>query len=90
MTATVERLAANGIAFRAVTLAGRPAECIANLANAEKVDEILMGVQHPTPLLSWLRPETVSAIAARTDIPVTIIGRAREPAVASPVVAAIA
>jgi len=80
MAEAIERLARAGIAFRAMTAVGSPAEGIAAVAEAEQVDEILMGVGRHPRWLRWLNPSIAQGVVARTDIPVAVMARGRESA----------
>jgi nucleotide-binding universal stress UspA family protein len=78
MARAIEGLSGAGIAFRALTEIGGIAERIAAVAEAERVDQIVMGVgRHPC----WLRrltPSIAEAVAARSDVPVAVIARGKE------------
>lgn len=50
------------------------------VAEAEQVDEILMGVGRHPRWLRWLKPPIAQGVAARTDIPVAVMARGRESA----------
>ena len=77
MAGAIERLSRAGIRFRALAELGSPAERIAAVAEAENVDEILMGVgRHPR----WLGPSIAQEVIARTDIPVAVMARGKESA----------
>jgi nucleotide-binding universal stress UspA family protein len=75
MAEAIEHLSRCGIPFRAMTEVGSPGERIAAVAEAQHVDEILMGVgRHPT-WLAWLFPSTPRAVVAHTDVPVAVMAR---------------
>lgn len=80
MAGAIARLSRAGISFRALTEVGQPAERIAAVAEAEQVDEILMGVGRHPRWLRWLKPPIAQGVAARTDIPVAVMARGRESA----------
>lgn len=75
MAEAIARLARAGIPYRALTEAGSPAERIAAVAEAESVDEILMGVGRHPRWLAWLRPSVAQGVIARTGIPVAVMAR---------------
>ena len=75
MTSAIELLSRAEIPFRAMTDVGDPAEQIAALAEAERVDEILMGVRRHPRWLQWLLPSMPRAVVALTDVPVLVLGR---------------
>jgi nucleotide-binding universal stress UspA family protein len=78
MAGVIERFAHSRIPFRAVMVIGDPAERIAELAEAERVDEILIGELRRPHWLRWLMPAPAEAIAACTDIPVTVVARGKK------------
>jgi nucleotide-binding universal stress UspA family protein len=78
MAGAIERLARAGIPFRALSEVGSPAERIASLAEAEDVDEILMGVGRHPRWLRWLNPSIAQDVIARTDIPVAVMAHGEE------------
>ena len=78
MAGVMERFASKRIAFRAAMVIGAPAECIAEVAEAEHVDEILIGERRRPHWLRWLMPSPAEEIAARTDIPVTVVARGKK------------
>jgi nucleotide-binding universal stress UspA family protein len=78
MAGAIGRLSRAGVAFRALTAVGSPAERIAAVAEAEQVDEILMGVGRHPQWLRWLNPSIAQGVVARTDIPVAVVARGRE------------
>ena len=80
MAEAIERLSRAGIAFRALGAVGSPAERIAAVAEAERVDEILMGVGRHPQWLRWLNPSIAQGVVARTDTPVVVMARGRESA----------
>ena len=80
MAEAIEPLARAGITFRALTAVGSPAERIAAVAEAEQVDEILMGVGRHPQWLRWLNPSIAQGVVARTDIPVAVMARGRQSA----------
>jgi len=86
----VERLARNRIPFRATMEIGAPAERIAAVAEAEQVDEILIGVRRHSGWLRWLMPSAAQEIAARTDVPVTVVARGKESALERYVIPGVA
>jgi len=80
MAGAIERLSRAGIPFVATTAIGSPAERIAAVAKAERVDEILMGVGRHPQWLRWLNPSIAQGVVARTDIPVAVMARGKESA----------
>jgi nucleotide-binding universal stress UspA family protein len=74
----IERLSHAGIPLRAIAEVGQPAERIAKVAMAERVDEILMGTGRHPAWLRWLNPSVAQDVLARTDIPVTVFARGRQ------------
>jgi nucleotide-binding universal stress UspA family protein len=78
MARAIERLSLAGIAFRALTDVGAIAERIAAVAEAERVDQIVMGVGRHPQWLRWLNPSIAQAVVARTDVPVAVLGRGKE------------
>jgi len=80
MAEAIERLSRAGIPFVATTEIGAPAERIAAVAEAERVDEILMGVGRHPQWLRWLNPSIAQGVVARTDIPVAVMARGKESA----------
>ena len=80
MAGAIERLSRAGVPFRALTEVGSPVERIAAVAEAEQVDEILMGVGRHPRWLRWLNPSIAQGVVARTDIPVAVMARGRESA----------
>ena len=77
MARAIEALADAGIAFRALSETGKPAERIAAVAEREQVDEIMMGVGRHPAWLRWLNPSIAQGVMALTDIPVTVLARGR-------------
>lgn len=77
MASAIEHLSRAGIPFRAMTEVGSPAECIASVAEAQHVDEILMGVGRHPKWLAWLLPSTPRAIVEHTDVPVAVMARGK-------------
>jgi len=77
MAFAIERLSRAGIPFRAMTEVGTPAERIAAVAKAQRVDEILMGVGRHPQWLAWLYPSTPRAVVAHTDVPVAVMARGK-------------
>ncbi len=77
MAQAIEALAAAGIAFRALSETGKPAERIAAVAEREQVDEIMMGIGRHPAWLRWLNPSIAQGVMALTDIPVTVLARGR-------------
>jgi nucleotide-binding universal stress UspA family protein len=75
MASAIERMSQAGIPFRAMTELGSPAERIAAVAEAQSVDEILMGVRRHPHSLAWLYPSMPRAIAEHTDVPVVVLAR---------------
>ena len=71
----IERLARAGVPHRALTELGPPAERIAAVAEAEGVDEILIGAGRHPWWLRWLDPSVAQGVIARTDIPVAVMAR---------------
>ncbi len=80
MASAIERLSRAGISFRALTEVGSPVERIAAVAEAEQVDEILMGVGRHSRWLRWLNPSIAQGVGARTDIPVAVMAHGKESA----------
>jgi nucleotide-binding universal stress UspA family protein len=80
MAGAIERLARAGIPHRALTEVGAPAERIAAVAEAEGVDEVLMGVGRHPRWLRWLNPSIAQGVIARTDIPVAVMAHGEESA----------
>ncbi len=78
MAVAIEHLSRAGIPLRALTEMGSPAERIAAVAEAEQVDEILMGVGRHSRWLRWLKPSIAQGVGARTDIPVAVMAHGRE------------
>jgi len=78
MAGVIERFARSRIPFRAAMVIGAPAECIAEVAEAEHVDEIVIGELRRPHWLRWLMPSPAEDIAARTDIPVTVVARGKK------------
>ena len=75
MASAIELLSRAGIPFRAMTDVGTPAERIAALAEAQRVDQILMGVLRHPRWLQWLLPSMPQAVVALTDVPVLVLER---------------
>lgn len=73
----VERLTEWHVPFVALTETGAPAACIAQVAEREAVDEIVMGVGRHPAWLRLLNPSIAQAVSAHTDIPVTVLARGR-------------
>ena len=71
----IKRLERARIPYRALAEVGSPAERIAAVAEAEAVDEILMGVGRHPWWLRWLLPSIAQGVIARTDIPVAVMAR---------------
>jgi nucleotide-binding universal stress UspA family protein len=71
-------MARAGIPFRALSEVGSPAERIASLAEAEDVDEIVMGVGRHPRWLRWFNPSIAQDVIARTDIPVAVMAHGEE------------
>ena len=80
MAGAIERLSRAGIPFVATTEVGSPADRIAAVANAERVDEILMGVGRHPQWLRWLNPSIAQGVVARTDITVAVMARGKQSA----------
>jgi nucleotide-binding universal stress UspA family protein len=78
MAGAIERLARAGIPHRALTEVGVPAVRIAAVAEAEGVDEILIGVARHPRWVRWLNPSIADGVAARTDIPVAVTAHGEE------------
>ena len=77
MAEAVERLADAGVPFRAMTDLGRPAERIAAVAEAERVDEVMIGVGRHPAWLRFVNPSIAQEVMELTDIPVTVLARGR-------------
>ena len=75
MASAIELLSRAGIPFRAMTDVGTPAERIAALAEAQRVDQVLMGVRRHPRGLQGLLPSMPQAVVALTDVPVLVLGR---------------
>ena len=75
MARAIEALSLAGIAFRAVSETGVPAERIAAVAEREQIDEIMMGVGRHPAWLRWVNPSIAQGVMERTDIPVTVFAR---------------
>jgi nucleotide-binding universal stress UspA family protein len=75
MARAIEALSLAGIPFSALAETGVPAERIAAVAQAEKVDEVMMGVGRHPAWLRWFNPSIAQGVMARTDIPVTVLAR---------------
>lgn len=78
MAGVIERFAHSRIPFRAAMVIGTPPERIAEVAEAERVDEILIGELRRPRWLRWLMPSPAEAIASLTDIPVTVVARGKK------------
>jgi nucleotide-binding universal stress UspA family protein len=77
MARAIEVLSLTGMALRALSETGAPAERIAAVAEREQVDEIMMGVGRHPLWLRWLNPSIAQGVMARTDIPLTLFARGR-------------
>lgn len=77
MAEAMERLAGAGVPVRAMTDLGRPAERIAAVAEAERVDEVMIGVGRHPAWLRFVNPSIAQEVMALTDIPVTVLARGR-------------
>jgi nucleotide-binding universal stress UspA family protein len=75
MARAIEALSLARIPFTALAETGVPAERIAAVAAAEKVDEVMMGVGRHPAWLRWFNPSIAQGVMARTDIPVTVLAR---------------
>jgi nucleotide-binding universal stress UspA family protein len=75
MAPAIETLTRVGIPFVALSELGSPAAAIAEVAQRENVDEIVMGVGRHPEWLRWLNPSIARGVMARTDIPVTVLAR---------------
>jgi len=75
MAAAIEHLSCAGIPFRAMTDVGSPAQCIAAVAEAQHVDQILMGVTRRSPWADLLLPSMARAVGEQTSVPVTLVPR---------------
>ena len=75
LASAIERLSRAGIPFRAMADIGCPADRIVALAEAQRVDEILIGVRRYPRWLEWLMPSMPRAVVARTDVPVLVLAR---------------
>jgi len=78
MAGAIERLSHARIPHRALTEVGSPAERIAAVAEAEDVDEILMGVGRHPRWVRWLNPSIAQGVIARTDIPVAVMAHGEQ------------
>lgn len=77
MAEAIERLSRAGVPLRAMTDVGRPAERIAAVAEAERVDEVMIGVGRHPAWLRWANPSIAQEVMELTDIPVTVLARGR-------------
>jgi nucleotide-binding universal stress UspA family protein len=77
MAEAIAELSRSGLAFRAVSEVGLPAERIAEVAQREHVEEILMGVGRHPAWLRWINPSIAQGVMALSDIPVTVFARGR-------------
>ncbi len=77
MARAIDSLSRAGVAFRVVAEVGAIAERIAAVADAERVDQIVMGVGRRPRWLVALVPSIADAVAARTDVPVAVVARGR-------------
>lgn len=77
MARAIEALSLKNIPFRALAELGQPAERIAEVAERERVDEVMMGVGRHPEWLRWLNPSIAQGVMARTDIPVTVLARGK-------------
>lgn len=77
MAHAMAQLSLANVPFRAVCEVGEPAERIAQVAELEGVDEIMLGVGRHPAWLRWLNPSIAQGVMARTDIPLTIFARGR-------------
>jgi len=77
MAEAIERLSGAGVPFRAMTDLGRPAERIAAVAEAERVDEVMIGVGRHPAWLRFVNPSIANEVMELTDIPVTVLARGR-------------
>ena len=75
MARAIEALALKNIPFRAFAEVGKPAERIAEIAERERVDEVMMGVGRHPAWLRWVNPSIAQAVMEQTDIPVTVLAR---------------
>jgi nucleotide-binding universal stress UspA family protein len=75
MAEAIERLSQAGVAFRAMTELGVPAERIAAVAERENVDEVMIGVGRHPAWLRWANPSIAQGVMELTDIPVTVLAR---------------
>lgn len=78
MAGAIEGLSRARIPHRALSEIGAPAERIAAVAEAEDVDEILMGVGRHSRWVRWLNPSIARGVIARTDIPVAVMAHGEE------------
>ncbi|MBI2752521.1 MAG: universal stress protein [Betaproteobacteria bacterium] len=78
LTEAIARLSTAGVAFKAMTAVGPIAAQIAAIAEAECVDEVLIGTGRHPAWLRWANPSIAQQVIARTDIPVTVFARGRE------------
>lgn len=74
----IERLSQAPIPLRVIAQAGNPAERIAAVAAAERVDEILIGAGRHPAWQRWLNASVAQELLARTDVPVTVFARGRQ------------
>jgi nucleotide-binding universal stress UspA family protein len=75
MAQAIETLSLAGMPFRALTEVGLPAERIAEVAEREQVDEVVMGVGRHPAWLRFVNPSIAQGVMQRTDIPVTVLAR---------------
>ncbi|HMH17990.1 MAG TPA: universal stress protein [Burkholderiales bacterium] len=78
MAGMIERLSRAGICHRARIEFGSLTERIATVAEAERVDRILLGVGPQSKWLQWLIPSIPQILAARTNVPLTLVARSGE------------
>jgi nucleotide-binding universal stress UspA family protein len=78
MARAIERLSRAGIPFRALAAVGDIAGRIAEVAEAERVDQIVMGVGRHAQWLRRLNPSIAQAVGALTDVPVVAMARGKE------------
>jgi nucleotide-binding universal stress UspA family protein len=75
VASAIDRLAAARVPFRLLVEIGPTAQCIAEVAERERVDEVIMGVGRHPEWLRWFNPSISRGVMARTDIPVTVLNR---------------
>jgi nucleotide-binding universal stress UspA family protein len=73
----LEELVRFRVPCTSLTERGTPAECIAALAERERVDAIVMGIGRHPAWLGRLNPSIAEQVMARTDTAVTVLSYGR-------------